>query len=95
MDRSLKVRADLEEAGVGILSSMPVAYACLKKIMGFAAYDPFAHVLATDVISPGEKDTTALNEAESKAEIIGYGVRVPAEFLAKEYGSVEAEKYLK
>ncbi len=83
MDRSLVVRDALEEVGVGILSSMPVAYSSLKKIMEFSAYKYEEHRFAApETITRTSEETRALSEADSKAELQAYGVRVPGQMLA-------------
>ena len=85
MDRSLEIRNELESAGVGLLSSMPVAYSCIKKIMDFAAYRPKEHYLAVPKgkTAGGRREKYALSEADSKKELVKYGVRVPKQMLAR------------
>lgn len=83
MDRSLEVRTLLEENGVGLLSSMPVAYKCLKLLMDYAAYDSARHELTVPVgteVHAGP--AAALSEAASKTELRSCGIPVPGEALA-------------
>lgn len=84
MDRSLEVRALLEENGVGLLPSMPEAYQCLRSLMDFAVYDPAAHELETPPAPGLGEGRTALSESESKRALRSCGVPVPEERLAVE-----------
>lgn len=82
MDRSLEIRALLEENGVGLLPSMPEAYRCLRALMDFAAYDPAAHELETLPAPALGKGCAALSESGSKQALRACGVPVPGERLA-------------
>ena len=82
MDRSLEVRALLEENGVGLLPSMPEAYQCLRSLMDYAVYDPAAHELETHPAPALGGESTALSESESKRVLRSCGVPVPRERLA-------------
>ena len=64
---------------------MPVAYSCIKKIMDFAAYRPKEHYLAVPKgkTAGGRREKYALSEADSKKELVKYGVRVPKQMLAR------------
>lgn len=84
MDRSLEVRALLEENGVGLLPSMPEAYQCLRSLMDFAVYDPAAHELETPPAPGLGEGRAALSESESKRALRSCGVPVPEERLAVE-----------
>lgn len=84
MDRSLEVRALLEENGVGLLPSMPEAYQCLRSLMDFAVYDPAAHELETPPAPGLGEGREALSESESKRALRSCGVPVPEERLAVE-----------
>lgn len=83
MDRSLEVRDLLEEHGVGLLSSMPVAYKCLKLLMDYVAYDPAQHELTVPEGAAAHTGAViALNEADSKAVLRKWEIPVPGEVLA-------------
>lgn len=82
MTRNDAVRKQLAAAGVGLLSTMPVAYRCLRLLIDFAMYDPAQHTLKAPALVPGGKQASyALNESDSKAEMRACGVRTPAEVL--------------
>lgn len=78
MDRSLEIRNRLEEAGIGLLSSMPTAYRCLKCLFAFSAYRAGEHTLALPevLLEKGARET--LGESESKRVIASLGIRIPA-----------------
>ena len=89
MDRNLEIRNLLEENGVGLLPSMPVAYKCLKLLMEFACYDPSEHELTIpEETKANLKAGKALSEADSKAELRRCGIPVPREVLAVSQGDL-------
>ncbi len=77
-------RRILEDAGVPLMSSMGTAFNCLKQLADFAAYEPKAHTLQSCVPERNRTGSSAaLSEFDSKAQMAGYGVPVPAQTIAR------------
>lgn len=83
--RNGEVRSAFERAGIPVLSTGETAYAAIRHLMDFAAFDPTAVTLALaapeNTALPGRR---TLSEADSKAALAAVGVPVPAQALARD-----------
>lgn len=76
-------RRILENAGVPLMSSMGTAFRCLKELADFASYDCSRRTLVPCVPGPHGKNTAALTEFDSKAEMRACGVPVPDQAIVR------------
>lgn len=77
-------RRILEDAGVPLMSSMGTSFSALKKIATFAEYKYEERTLVSAVTTIKEKvNTLALSEFDSKAEMMEYGIPIPAQAIAR------------
>jgi len=90
-DRNLEMRRLMEAGGVPLLSPMETAFPCLKSIGDFGKYDPSKRTLVSCSPAPHDSDETfALSEFDSKAEIAGYGVPIPAQTIVRDKAELAA-----
>ena len=88
-NRSPEIYHQFEQAHVPVLSTGELAFRSIRHLMDFAAFDPSIPKL--ELALPTETADTsriALSEADSKAELVPYGVRVPAQALAADIQSL-------
>lgn len=90
-NRSSDIYHRFEQAHVPVLSTGALAFQSIRHLMDFAAFDPTVPVLEL-ALPDGTAGShrIALSEAESKQELLPYGVRVPAQALARDARELKA-----
>ena len=81
----------LENAGIPLVGIGDQGFKCIRHLLDFAAYKYDEHTL--ELALPAKElaeGKLSLSEAQSKAELTPYGVRVPGQALAKDAAEVEA-----
>lgn len=80
--RNPQYQEKLFHLGVPVLPPTVYAFKLLKHLADFIAYEPETRTLELGAGNPVSKETAALSEHSSKAELGAYGVPVPQETIA-------------
>lgn len=82
--RHPEIYQQFEQAGIPVLSTGVLAFEAIRHLMDFVSFRCEDHKLELALpADSGQTETISLSEAQSKAELVPYGVRVPAQALAK------------
>lgn len=91
-----QIKAALGKAGICMLSSLPVAIKCIRKILDFVFYDPDKVDLSAEGVSPEKLHTGALSlsERESAELLSKTGIPMPRSVLVTSAGEIARQTEL-